>query len=140
MFGDLMFARAGVRIRAHPTRIRKTYAETTLLCFSYRRHRRRAADRSLGWGSNSQWRTEFRRDYLDGDRYHFNVDGEVDLSGPEPRIIKGLDDCDDDLPMTLRRELLVNRCFITQPYPWDNDEDWPSRDTLTVARTDPLVT
>jgi hypothetical protein len=140
MFGGLMFARAGVRIRAHPSRIHKEYAETTLLCFSYRRYRRRAADRSLGWGTSSQWRTEFRRDYLDADRYHFNVDGEVDLGGPEPRVIKGRDDFNDDLPIEARRELLVNRCFVSQPYPWGNDEDWPSRDTLTVGRTDPLVT
>jgi hypothetical protein len=139
LFGDLMFARAGVRVRAHPSRIRKEYAESTLLCFSYWRHRRRAADRSLGWGSNSQWRTEFRRDYLAGDMLRFNVDGEVDIGGPEPLVLSGTDDFNDDISIALRRELLVNRCFVTEPYPWNNDEDWPSRDTLTVARTDPLV-
>jgi hypothetical protein len=140
MFGDLLFARAGVRLRAHPSRIRREYAETSLLCFSYRRHRRRAADRSLGWGSNSQWRTAFRLDYLDGDRYRFNVDGEVDIGGEVPRVLAGRKDFNTGLSIALRRELLVNRCFVTGPYPWNNDEDWPSRDTLTVSRTDPLVT
>jgi hypothetical protein len=138
-FGKLLFARAGVRIRCQPSIARKEYAETTLLCFSYRRHHRRAADRSLGWGSNSQWRTAFRRDYVDGDLFRFNVDGEVDIGGAEPRVISGMDDFDAELPIALRRELLVNRCFVSRAYPWSNDEDWPSRDTLTVRRDDPLV-
>ena len=139
MFGDLMFARAGVRIRVPRNRVCKQYAEETPLCFSFRRHRRRAVDRSIGWGSNSQWRTAFRRDYLDGDLFRFNVDGEVDIGGSESRVLSGMEDFDAELPIEARRELLVNRCFMSQPYPWNNDEDWPSRDTLTVRRNDPLV-
>jgi hypothetical protein len=134
-----MFARAGVRIRCHPSVARKEHAETTLLCFSYRRHRRRAADLSLGWGSNSQWRTAFRRDYLDGDRFRFNVDGEIDIGGSEPRLLAGMADFNTDIAIAARRELLVNRCFVSQPHPWSNDEDWPSRDTLTLRRDDPLT-
>jgi hypothetical protein len=140
LFGDLLFARSGVRVRAHPSRIQKEYAEATPLCFAYVRHRRRAADRSMGWGSNSQWRTAFRRDYRDGEVFRFNVDGEIDISGAEPRVLDGRDDYDDDLSIAARRELLVNRCCVTQPYPWSNLEDWPSRDTLTVPCDDPLVT
>ena len=139
MLGSLLFGRAGVRIRCHSSLVQKGHAESTLMCFAYRRHRRRAADRSLGWGSNSQWRTLFRRDYVDGDLFRFNVDGEVDIGGPEPRAIAGMKDFNDDLPIALRRELLVHRCFVSQPYPWDNAEDWPSRDTLVVRRNDPLV-
>jgi hypothetical protein len=139
MFGDLLFARAGVRVRAHTGRIRKEYAESTLLCFNYMRHRRRAADLSMGWGSNSQWRTAFRRDYLDGEQYRFNVDGEVDVSGEAPRVLTGMDDFNTDVSIGARREILVNRCFVSRPYPWLSEEDWPSRDTLTVSRDDPLV-
>jgi hypothetical protein len=140
MFGDLLFARAGVRVRAHPARVQQEYAEETPLCFSYVRHRRRAADLSIGWGSNSQWRTAFRRDDRDGDVYRFNVDGEIDIGGAAPRVLDGMDDFNDDISIEARRELLVHRCFVTQPYPWSNLEDWPSRDTLTVSCDDPLVT
>ena len=63
----------------------------------------------------------------------------MDIGGLEPRVLDGMEDFNSDLPIELRRELLVNRCFVTRPYPWDNDEDWPSRDTLAVSRTDPLV-
>jgi hypothetical protein len=29
---------------------------------------------SHGWGANSQWGTDFRRDYIVGDELHYNVD------------------------------------------------------------------
>jgi hypothetical protein len=139
MFGDLLFARAGVRIRCHPSRIRKEYAETTLLCFAYLRYRRRAADLSLNWLGMSQWRTEFRLDYVDGNVYRFNVDGAVDISGSKPHVLRGIEDYGGELPIELRRELLVNRCFVSRAYPWSTDEDWPTGDMLTVHRGDPLV-
>src|SRR6266550_1650701 len=75
MFGSMMFARAGVGVRCHPTILRKDVAETSPMYFTYSRRRRLTVDLSMGWGHNSQWRTNFRRDYVDGDVYHFNVDG-----------------------------------------------------------------
>jgi hypothetical protein len=35
---------------------------------------------SFGWGHNSQWKTDFRRDYLTADSYQFNVDAETDIN------------------------------------------------------------
>lgn len=39
--------------------------------------RRVVDDLSTGWGSNSQWTTAFRRDYLVDGRLHYNVDEAV---------------------------------------------------------------
>jgi hypothetical protein len=34
-----------------------------------------------GMGHNSQWKTDFRRDYVTQDAQHFNVDGQIDVAG-----------------------------------------------------------
>ena len=34
-------------------------------------------DQSVGWGSNSQWGTKFRRDYHFPGEFHFNVDSRL---------------------------------------------------------------
>jgi hypothetical protein len=41
---------------------------------------------SHGWGSNSQWGTDFRRDYVTDEAYVYNVDGTIDLN-QDSRII-----------------------------------------------------
>jgi hypothetical protein len=42
--------------------------------WSWWRRNRGVVDCSHGWGGNSQWRTDFRRDYVVGDKLHYNVD------------------------------------------------------------------
>jgi hypothetical protein len=66
-FGDLLFSRAGVRVRAPQHLIDATVATTSTLYFTFRREPRRTNDLSHGWGSNSQWRTSFPRFYSDAD-------------------------------------------------------------------------
>lgn len=146
-FGELLFARAGVRVRCRPGTFDKTVAEGSTLYWAWRRLRRPARDLSHGWGSNSQWRTAFRRDYEDDERYFFNVDGALDLGGtalPPPRHGP---DPNYDMPLAQRRELLVHRCFVTasavDALPQELNEPpfldlWPYDDTLTVAKTRPL--
>jgi hypothetical protein len=56
-------------------------------------------DLSTGWGSNSQWGTDFRRDYVDGDLLRYNVDAKPDRFAPKAR---------DD-------ELLRHRCSVRAP-------------------------
>ncbi|MEO0814257.1 MAG: hypothetical protein AAFY60_15450, partial [Myxococcota bacterium] len=77
MLGSLMFSRAGVSIRTADLD-RETAARTTLY-WALRRKHRKCLDLSHGWGSNSQWRTEFRRDYLLTEQYVYNVDGATEL-------------------------------------------------------------
>jgi len=51
-----------------------------VLYFTYLRRSRPTCDLSHGWGSNSQWSTDFRRDYAGGGMLHHNVDGVATLS------------------------------------------------------------
>jgi hypothetical protein len=99
MCGSLMIARAGVSVTGGLSHIRKDVAETSILYWSYRRAGRPTEDLSLGWGSNSQWRTSFRRDYVAGGRYHYNVDGNDDAG-------------EHDLEEHERVELVRHRCFV----------------------------
>lgn len=114
LFGALMFCRAGVRVRGGERHIRKEIAENSTLHWTYRRNNRPTEDLSHGWGSNSQWATEFRRDYVDSDHFYYNVDGLADLlsddgarayqSGPGEPV--GM------VPMELALEFVRNRCRI----------------------------
>lgn len=83
-FGDLLFSRAGVRVRAPQHLIDATVATTSTLYFTFRRRPRRTDDLSHGWGSNSQWRTCFSRFYSDEEGLHLNWDGEVDIAVDPP--------------------------------------------------------
>jgi hypothetical protein len=107
MLGQLLFCRAGVRVQAGTDTMLKDVAESSTLYWAYRRKNRPYQDLSHGWGSNSQWRTEFRRDYTDGQSYIYNTDGILDARLPDrPERWR------DDLSPNERIELLVNRCFV----------------------------
>lgn len=75
MLGQLLFNRAGVRIRASVEQAQRGVADRSPLYWTFRRRHRPAVDLSQGWGGNSQWRTDFRLDYWTpaGDR--LNVAG-----------------------------------------------------------------
>jgi hypothetical protein len=129
-FGDMLFSRSGVRVRAPASKIRKTVAEQSTLYFAYLRHRRKTDDLSMGWGHNSQWRTDFRRDYEDNEHYYLNVDGHIDIGSFE--VSPDADEVRRDLPPGARRELLIHRCFVTCTLR-DHDR-WPFDDTLTLRK------
>lgn len=117
MLGPLLVSRAGVRVRAGRRHLVKEIAETSLLYWAYARNHRRSFDLSRGWGSNSQWRTAFRRDYAIDGALHYNVDARPD------RV-----ELDEDLTEREWTELLRHRCFVTSPKP-DQDR-WPYGLTL----------
>jgi hypothetical protein len=125
MFGDLMFSRAGVQIRCSPGAIRKEVAERSPLHFTFWRRRRPTHDLSEGWGHNSQWGTAMRRDYVDGGRFHYNVDGEYYLDETYPDRVRedGWDE-NDGLSLEERIEVLRHRCFVRA----DKGDAWPYRD------------
>lgn len=118
MLGRLLFNRAGVRIRAGVEHAQRGVADRSPLYWTFRRRHRPTVDLSQGWGSNSQWRTDFRLDYRApaGDR--------LNLAGDRP--IDGGADLHPDDPMNLspeerllapgeRRELLRHRCLLRAP-------------------------
>lgn len=110
--GRLLLLRAGTRVAAPAARLDPRFAPSSRLYWTYRRRDREYEDLSHGWGSNSQWRTSFRRDYRCAGRLIYNADGEVALHAASP-------------PTDL--ELLRHRCFVTMdptsvedPYPYDH--------------------
>lgn len=113
MFGDMMFSRAGVRVRGPGHLIHKAVAENSRLYFTHWRLRRETEDESHGWGHNSQWRTAFHRDYESDGHFHYNVDASHPLGDRyRASFSEGEWDDEDDLRMDERVELLTNRCFV----------------------------
>ncbi len=108
MLGDMLFSRAGVRVTGGRRQVVKEVAENSKLYWAHWRKNRPYQDLSHGWGSNSQWRTRFRRDYQIGSAFFFNVDAEP------------TDDDDDGLTPAERVELLTHRCFVTCEKPQDD--------------------
>ncbi len=129
MFGEMLFARAGVSVCCSPGFYRKDIAENSCLYFTYQRLHRKTEDLSDGWGSNSQWGTKFRRDYAAGGTFHYNVDGEHPL-GPHYEASFDPDDDDRYGEWTLeeRIEMLTHCCFVRCPK--DDDDCWPYDDTF----------
>ena len=72
----------------------------------------------MGWGSNSQWETCHRRDYLIGGRAYLNVDAEPRWQGR-----------DTDAPHL--RELCLYRQLVRTRRP-DEHDLWPYDTTLTM--------
>jgi hypothetical protein len=129
-FGDLLFSRAGVRVRAPRHLIDASVATTSTLYFTFRREPRPTDDLSHGWGSNSQWRTSFHRFYADEDGLHLNWDGEVDIGDDPPVTSAGRH---DDDPLDQRRELLLHRCFVRSDLPRDEGDRFPYDDRLSLT-------
>ena len=79
-------------------------------------------DLSHGWGANSQWGTDFRRDNVDAGVLHYNVDARERRPGA----------ADSGLSELAARDLLRHRCSIRENLrngqaPWDFTlaERWP---------------
>lgn len=139
-FGDLVFARAGVRVRCGPAApFDPAIAARSTLYFAWTRVHRPTCDLSHGWGSNSQWGTSFRRDYADGAVLRYNVDGRVRLTGdaidPSPNDRGDDVELRDDLTPAERVELLTHRCFVRTAKP-DKDH-WPFDDTYAEPAPGP---
>ena len=107
MLGEMLVSRAGVVVSGGRNHIIKAVAESSTLYWTYRRRARAYADLSHGWGSNSQWRTAFRRDYRIGGTLFLNVDGEREIA--TSLDAQGADGLTQDECI----ELLTHRCFVT---------------------------
>ncbi|WP_025120568.1 MULTISPECIES: hypothetical protein [unclassified Serratia (in: enterobacteria)] len=121
MLGNMRMLRAGVTLSASPTVLRPGIADSSTLYWAYRRKNRPYQDLSQGWGSNSSWRTRFRRDYKIENTLYFNVDGTEDLMLIPPELLD-----DAGLNKEERVELLVNRSFVITDKA--HDDLWPYDD------------
>lgn len=110
MLGDLLFSRAGVRVRAGRNHAQRGVADRFPLYWTFRRNYRPVIDESHGWGGQSQWATDFRLDYRTSTSLHLNVTGGADIDAPE--------DLSEDaalLAVVERRELLRHRSLLRVP-------------------------
>jgi hypothetical protein len=106
---------AGVAIRAGARHLNADVAAGSALYWAWWRRHRKAVDLSHGWGHNSQWGTDFRRDYVTDGGLYYNVDAD-----PATRPDRDLDDAD-------RLDLLRYRCSIRTDLGADQ---WPFDDTF----------
>jgi hypothetical protein len=89
-------------------------AAHSCLYWAWYRRNRIVRDLSHGWGSNSQWDTDFRRDYLRDTVFIYNIDGRQKSSAHDP-----------DLSTTERDDLLryrhsVRRDLGEDRFPYDH--------------------
>ncbi len=148
MFGAMVFVRAGVRVLCSRTAMLPEVAGRSKLYFTYWRRSRPTCDLSHGWGSSSQWGTNFRRDYAEDGMLHYNVDGTLVLSpdGP-PQLVPQMPMkrgswerpyVPDMLGLTYaeRIELLTNRCFVRttkeDDYYWIFDDRYTEPDSAAL--------
>jgi hypothetical protein len=129
-FGDLLIARAGVRVRAPRHLLDARIVTTSTLYFTFRRAPRPVADLSHGWGSNSQWRTRLHRFYEDAQGLHLNWDGTIDIGADDPPEWGSLE-AFAARPVQRRQELLLYRCFARAPLPADEHDWFPYEDRMT---------
>jgi hypothetical protein len=104
LFGELLFSRSGVRVRAGARYAVAGVADRSTLYDVFLRRHRETIDGSVGWGHNSQWKTDFRRDYVTLDAYHLNVDGNLDAAD----VTEG----SGGLSAVEIRDLLRHRCLV----------------------------
>ncbi|WP_194908739.1 hypothetical protein [Catenulispora rubra] len=111
MLGQMVFARAGVKVRAGVNHAQRGIADRSPLYWTFLRRHRPAIDLSGAWGRYSEWDTDFRRDYRADHVQHLNVDVTGDVEADDPR--------DGDLPPLLtrseRRDLVRHRCLLRTP-------------------------
>lgn len=75
VIGELVFARAGVHVRAGSSRAVPGVADRSTLHWEYWRRHRETSDGSFWWGRNSQWKTVPRRDYITSRGHVYDFDG-----------------------------------------------------------------
>jgi hypothetical protein len=124
MLGDMMFCRAGCVVSGGTDHVVREVAERSKLYWTFRRKDRPYDDLSHGWGSNSQWRTQLRRDYRDADAFHYNVGAGESLNVERDTV--------DGLSTDAMRELVRNRCMIRTAV--DDSDLFPYRYAYTEHR------
>ncbi|MGW4808452.1 phosphotransferase [Kitasatospora sp. NPDC004272] len=110
VFGELLFARAGVRVRAGARVAEPGWADASPVYWAHRRRGRPTVNLGQGWGSNSQWSTSHRMDFRTADGDRLNV-----VRSPERlsdhHAIEGF----PPLSRAEAEELLRHRCLLRRP-------------------------
>jgi hypothetical protein len=119
LIGSMLLTRAGVTVHAGSNYLHPEVATSSCLYWAWYRRNRLVRDLSHGLGHNSQWRTDFRRDYRTDTALHYNVDG----TGSDRTLAD-----DPDLSDRERADLVRYRHSLHRDL---GDERWPYDDRLT---------
>lgn len=111
VIGELVFARAGVHVRAGAAHAVPGIADRSTLHWEYWRRHRITSDGSFWWGHNSQWKTEIRRDYITGSGHVYDFDAFSSFS--RARRLHLADDSAQQVPLTADQgSFIKNRCQL----------------------------
>lgn len=119
----MLLVRAGVVVRAGSAWLVRGVADRSVLYWTHWRRARRTDDLATGWGSNSQWATDFRRDYLVDGQLHYNVDEALREPTGRPFV--------DDLDPAAMTEIVRHRCLTVVDhgddlFPYDHHHTEPA--------------
>jgi hypothetical protein len=111
MLGELVFARAGVHVRAGSAHAVPGVADRSTLHWGYWRRHRTTSDGSFWWGRNSQWKTEPRRDYITSRGRVYDFDASFSSFLSRKRAFLGDDTAHE--PLTADKAgFIKNRCQL----------------------------
>lgn len=107
---NMVIKRAGVKISVNSRKHDLHVINNSAIYWSYRRNNRRWFDLSQGWGSSSQWRTDFRVDIETENSFVYNLNGTLNLNSPDTKLNDQLEE--DNLTIEDAIELTKYRHFI----------------------------
>ena len=110
---NLIIKRAGVKLSLNPTHYDLELINQAAIYWTFRRKNRKYFDLSQGWGSNSQWGTDFRLDFETKDCFIYNILGKQDLNTPNSDTITELHDSNLEIEEAI--ELVKFRHFMACP-------------------------
>jgi len=117
LIGELVFTRAGVKVRAGAHHALAGVADRSCLHWEYWRRHRDTTDGSFWWGHNSQWKTQFRRDYATSRGNLFNFDDGSAWADKQRMTIERALAAPDRPTLSEDEaiEFVKNRCLLRNP-------------------------
>jgi hypothetical protein len=107
--GPMVFSRAGVEVSGGAGFLDPVLATTSMLYWAYHRCRRPCDDLAMGWGANSSFFTEARRDLVIGGRAWLQADESEELHGFGMSL--------DGFTRAQWEEFMLHRCFVRTKLP-----------------------
>lgn len=108
---NIILKRAGVKIMLDENKYQIDSINNSTVYWAHWRKNRKFQDQSLGWGSNSQWRTSARLDIETDDSFIYNIYGNVNLNDPTDENKEDI--LQQGLNITDAIELTRHRLFIS---------------------------
>jgi hypothetical protein len=119
----LVIKRGGVKILLNPLTYDLALVNKASIYWAFRRKNRKYLDLSQGWGSNSQWRTNFRVDIETATGYIYNKKGKLDLNNVTPELLEELSqqglDIQDGIELTKFRHFIKSTKEDTDLFPYN---------------------